>query len=185
MSTVPSNPTLIDALDTYYSFIYAQYQLLNSSRQLCGIVNAQDWPQAELVDGGLYLLYLSSAPVPEMSTKTQTYFEHFVQWAWTLIGDDLQSDQVGLNRGDRYRTSLAIEEELRQVHFPGFCAKQFSQVDAASGTVAFTQYAPIEMIHWSAPKLGVRMANAQSGLLYGTAPVEVYGFSTVNPLLNA
>jgi hypothetical protein len=184
MSTVPANPTFVDVLDTFYAKIAANIALLNPARVLCGMVNAQDWPQIELVDGGVYLLYLTSVELPAQSTKSQTYFEHYMQWSWTFLGDDLQATQVGMNRGDRYRNNMAVVEELRQAHFPGFCAKQFSRCDPDTGVVTFTPYSPSEMISWSMPKLGTKMANAQSGILYGTAPVEVYGYSTVNPAMN-
>jgi hypothetical protein len=189
MGTVPTNPVMIDVLDTFYSYISTNLatlnpQLTNLDFQMCGIVNAQDWPQTELVDGGLYLLYLSSVPIPEQSTRAQTYFEHYVQWAWVFLGTDIAADQVSMNRGDRYRNDMVIVEALRQAHFPGYCQKQFSQCDSTTGAVTFTSYSPVEMIHWGMPRLGTKMANAQSGILYGTAPLEVYGFSTVNPLLN-
>lgn len=184
MGTVPVNPVMIDVLDSFYGYIVTQMQKLNPARQFKGIVNAQDWPQAEITEESLYLLYLTSVPLQENSTRAQTYYEHFVQWAWIIIGNDLQGTQVGLNRGNRYRDSMAIEEELRQVHFPGFAPKQFVTVDLSTGVVTYTPYSPVEMIHWSEPKLGVKMANTQSGLLYGTSPLQVYGWSGVNPLLN-
>lgn len=183
--SIPANPSMGDTLDTYYAYIVAQYQRINPSRQLLGMVNAQDWPQAELVDGGLYCLYLSSVPVPEQSTRAQTYYEHYMQWAWVFIGNDLQANQVGLNRSDRYRDDLAVIEELRQVHFPGFCPKQQLVVDGTTGNVTYVPYVPDETITWGEPRLGTKLAMAQSGISYGTAPLEVYSWSSVNPLVNA
>lgn len=188
MASVPANPAMIDVLDTFYLFVatnLAKLTIPSSVAITCqGVVNAQDWPQTEIVEGGLYLLYLTSVPIEENGTRAQTYYEHYVQWAWVFLGTDLASNQVGANRGDRYRNDLAVVEALRQAHFPGFCPKQFSACDA-SGNVTFSAYSPEEMIHWSKPRLGTKMANAQSGVLYGTAPLEVYGWSTVNPLMNA
>jgi hypothetical protein len=188
MPSVPANPVINDVLDTFYFYIAANIAKLTPVTTvpitLQGMVNAADWPQIELVDGGLYLLYLTSVEMPEQSTKSQTYFEHYLQWAWTFLGSDLASNQVGANRGDRGRNNLALVEMLRQAHFPGFCPKQFSRCDPDTGVVTFTAYTPVEMISWGMPRLGTKMANAQSGVLYGTAPLEVYGFSTVNPLLD-
>jgi hypothetical protein len=182
--TVPANPSFGDVLDTYYVYIAGQLGKLNPARKPCGMVNAQDWPQVEIVDGGLYLLYLTSVELLSQGTKSQTYFEHYVQWAWMFLGNDLSASQIGMNRGDRYRSNLAVVEELRQAHFPGYCPKQFSQCDVHTGVVTLTPYSPVEMISWGMPKLGTRMDNAKSGVLYGTASLEVYGYSTVNPLMN-
>jgi hypothetical protein len=188
MSSVPANPVMIDVIDTFYSQIAANIAKLSPATTqaitLQGICNSADWPQIELVDGGLYLLYLTSVELPEQSTRSQTYFEHYLQWAWVFLGTDLAANQVGANRGDRYRNNMAMVEMLRQAHFPGFCPKQFSQLNQETGEVTFTAYTPVEMISWGMPRLGTKMANAQSGVLYGTAPLEVYGFSTVNPLMN-
>jgi hypothetical protein len=182
--TVPANPVMVDVLDTFYTFIVAKYQLLNPARKLLGLINAQDWPQVELVDGGLYLLYLTSVAIEEDSTLSQTYYEHYLQWAWIFLGNDLQSNQVGFNRSSRYRDNFAVVEELRQVHFPGWCPKQQLACDETSGTITPTPYDPVEMIHWSKPRLGTKLAMAQSGVSYGTAPFEVYAWSTLNPAVN-
>lgn len=184
MRVVPANPVLADSLDTYYQYVAGQYAKINPARQLLGMVNAQDWPQAELVDGALYCLYLNSVEIPEQGTRAQQYFEHYLQWAWVFLGNDLQSTQVGLNRGSRYRSDLAVIEELRQAHFPGFCPKQQTTFDPVAGTPTVTAYSPVETITWSTPKLGTKLAMAQSGISYGTAPLEVYAWSTVNPIVN-
>lgn len=185
----PANPAMIDVLDTFYLYVttnLAKFNLgsLTPPVSLQGIVNAQDWPQREIVDGGLYLLYLQSVAVEEDSTRSQTYFEHFMQWAWVVIGTDLSSNQVGFNRGNRYRADMAIEEALRQSHFPKFCPKRFLSADGVSGVVTSTLYSPVEMIHWSMPRFGIKLNNPQSGVAYGAAPVEVYGWSTVSTLVN-
>ena len=173
-----------DVLDSYYAYISDAYTTLNPSRILAGMVNAQDWPQVEIQEGALYLLYLTSVEVPEMGSRSQAYFEHYLQWSWVYLGTDIQAGQVGANRSDRFRSSMAIVEELRQVSFPGFCPKQQIAIDPVTGTPTFTPYNPVEMLHWSTPRLGTKLANAQSGISYSTAPFEVYGWSSVNPLVN-
>jgi hypothetical protein len=187
--SVPANPQFIDCIDTFYNYVATNLDALTIASSvkvtLQGVANAQDWPQNEIVDGGLYLLYLSSVPVEEEGTRAQTYFEHYMQWAWVFLGNDLTSKQVGANRGSRHRDDLAVVEALRQAHFPGFCPKQFSTVDPTTGAVTFTPYSPEEMIHWAMPRLGTKLAASQSGVLYGTAALEVYGWSTVSPLVNA
>jgi len=187
--TTPANPAMIDVIDTFYAYIANNLGKLTIPTSvpvtMQGVANAQDWPQTEIVDGGLYLIYLSSVPVQEEGTRAETYFEHYVQWAWVFLGNDLTQAQVGANRGSRHRDNLAVIEALRQAHFPGFCIKQFSAADPNTGNVTFGNYAPVEMIHWSMPRLGTKLAAAQSGVLYGTAPLEIYGWSTVNALVNA
>jgi len=186
MTTVPANPVMIDSLDSYYNYVAAKINALDPDAfdLLQGLSNAQDWPQTELVDGGLYLLYLSSMPIEEESTQSQTYYEHFLQWSWAFLGDDIQPNQVAANRGSRYRSDLAVVELLRQAHFPGFSPKLQAVCDPVTGAVTFVPYSPVEMIKWSKPRLGTKLAIAQSGISYGTAPVEVYAWSTVNPLVN-
>lgn len=185
MGTVPANPQLVDVLDTFYNYVRNQYQKVNAARPLFGFVNAQDWPQVELQDGTLYLLYLNSVPVEEDSTRAQIYYEHYVQWAWVWLGDDLAANQVGLNRGSRYRDDMTIKEELRQTHFPGFCVKQFSSCDPATGQVTFTPYSSGETIQWSMPRMGTKLAMAQSGISYGSAAFEIYGWSSVGAAVNS
>jgi len=183
MTTIPANPVLIDALDAFYSFVAANMAKLNPDQKMLGMIAAQDWPQLELdTNGGLNLLYLSSVPIG--GTQSQNYYQHFVQWVWVLMGDDISKTQVGLNRGSRYRSHFAIAELLRQAHFPGFCPKQFSTVDSTTGDVTFTTYDPIETITWSMPKIVTRNDNPQSGLLYGTASLRVSSYSDVNPVVN-
>ena len=186
--SVPTNPSFVDVLDTFYAKIADNLGKLTIPTsipvKLKGWVNAQDWPQIEIVDGGLYLLYIQSVDIVEDGTRAATYYEHFLQWAWVFLGGDLASNAVGMNRASRHRDDMAVVEALRQAHFPGFCTKQFSSCDPASGTVTFTDYSPVEMIHWSMPKLGTKIPLEQNGVLYGAAPVEVFGWSMVNPLMD-
>lgn len=190
MGSQPAVPKFVDVWDTFYEYVSSNIATLlpqavtSVALSLQGIANAQDWPQDEIVDGGLYLLYLTSVPIEEDGTRAQTCFEHYFQWTWILMGSDLAANQVGANRGDRYRNNAAVVEMLRQAHFPGYCAKRFSSLNPVTGAVTFTNYNPEETIRWSMPRFGSKLATGQSGLIYGTAPLEVYAWSAVNPLVN-
>jgi len=186
--SVPVYPSFVDVTDTFYNYVSqklaAQTIPTSVPVKMMGLINAADWPQAEVVEGGIYLLYLTSVPIEEDGSRAQTYYEHYMQWAWLFLGNDLTSGQVGRIRGSRHRDDMAVVEAMRQAHFPGFCSKQFSTCDPGTGVVTFAPYNPQEMIHWSFPRLGTKIASAQSGVLYGTAPLEVYAWSTVNPVVN-
>lgn len=179
------NPTFIDVLDTFYFAVATNIGVLNPTQTMHGMIGSQDWPQVNIdLNGGLYLLYLTSVVVPEKSKPAQDFYDHFLQWTWAVQGNDIQAANVDANRGDRWRSNVALQELLRQAHFPGFCQKrQIQSYDPTAASGTFTPYSPIEMIYWTAPKLLVKY-NKDAGILYGTASLQVSAYSTVNPLVN-
>lgn len=185
MSTSPTNPVMQDVLDTFYQHVFANMATLKPSQAMHGLISVQDWPQVNVdLNGGLYLLHLTSSAVAESSKPAQQYIEHFVQWNWIVQGADIAAANVDPNRGSRGRAFVAIQELIRQAHFPGFCLKQSIQgydQTAASGT--FTPYSPIEMIYWTVPRCIVKPDKA-SGIIYGVATLQVSAYSTTNPLMD-
>jgi hypothetical protein len=185
MSAFPTNPTMQDVLDTFYKFVSDNITALGVSQPMHGIIAVQDWPPVDLdLNGGLYLLHLTSTPVPEKSKPAQEYIEHFIQWNWAIQGGDIQPANVDSNRGSRWRTHMALQELIRQSHFPGFCLKRSIQgYDATAASGTFTPYSPTEMIYWTAPKCLAKYDKA-SGLIYGVATLQVSAYSVTNPLVN-
>ena len=164
------------------------------SQPMCGFISAREWPATPPKEGGLYLLYLNSAPTEEDRSLANKEYEHFAQWVWLLIGTDIASGQVSQNRGDRYAANMQIMENLRQANYPGFCqAKDYALVGsavvgtpaqtivpAATGTM-ISSY--VEMIKWSELRFIPRSDNQKSGLIYGAASVEIYARSNILPAL--
>jgi hypothetical protein len=183
--TTPANPVMIDVLDTFYQYIAGNIALLNPSQAMHGLISVQDWPEVNLdLNGGLYLLHLTSPPVAAMSKPAQQYLEHFVQWQWVVQGSDIAATNVDPNRGNRGRASFAMQELIRQAHFPGFCTKKSIQgYDPTSASGTFAPYSPIEMIYWTAPRC-IAKPDKQSGIIYGVATLQVSAYSTTNPLMD-
>lgn len=178
-------PAIVDSIDSFYKSVRDAMTALAPSQVFHGIIEAQDWPNIQIdPNGGLYLLVIASNPVPEFSRPYQTYFEHFVQWNWVWMGQDLVAGQVAPNRGDRYRNQMATFELLRQAHFPGFTPKlAITGYDPTTGSGTFTPYSPVEMVKWTAPKLQMR-EQSQAGIVYGVATLQISAYSTVNPIVN-
>jgi hypothetical protein len=176
---------LIDAIDTYFLYVAQQLAILDSTQVLCGTVNARDWPLTPPnTDGGLYLLFLRAVPVG--GTDSQTLWEYFCQWSWILLGTDIQSTQISENRGDVYRRDMAIANNVRQASFPGYCIKK-SVAANSEGTLTVTPYTGAavygaESVWWTRPRISPRR-DPNSGVLYGTAVLELYAFDDVNALV--
>lgn len=170
---------LVSSIDTYYAWVAKQLQTVDSSlvSSLKGVVLAQDWPQLQIDDGEIYLLYLNSAPIG--GTKAFPLYKHFLQWGWILLGDDIQPDQVAANRGDRYRKHMTIQESLKQASYPGFAWKVDASADA-QGNVTLQPVDPIEMVQWTNLKMPTKW-NQKAGVIYGYAAVEVDGYDATLP----
>ena len=164
--------------------------IVDSSQKMSGYVNARDWPLTPPdTTGGLYLLYLRAIQLPK-GTESQNLFQYFMQWVWIIIGTDIQANQQAENRGDRFRSSMKVEQNLRQAHFPGFTQKkQFSVstqgVLSSTGVQSIYPPSNIESVWWTRPKFMPRQDNAKSGLIYGAAAVELFAFEDVNPAVAA
>lgn len=186
---------LISALDSYYTYVQYQLQVLGATvvingstvaQPFGGIANARDWPQTKPIEGALYLLFLNAMPTREKS-QAQVEYEYFLQWVWIIIGADIGSAQLEQSRANRYRTNLQIMENLRQGNYPGFARKQDFSSDAV-GNVSVVNSAsgyPVsdwESIRWSNIRFMPKSDN-QSGLVYGAAAVELYAYSDVAALI--
>jgi hypothetical protein len=122
-------------------------------------------------------------------TKAQTLYEYVCQWNWLLIGTDLTGGQIAENRGDRYRAYFQVLANLRQANFPGFCQKQSIVVNPQTGALSYTPITdtnPVsayESIFWTNPRFKAVADNDKTGLAFGVAAVNVYGYDDVLPAL--
>jgi hypothetical protein len=176
---------VIEAIDTYYDYVARQMATAATSQAMCGYIAAQDWPLTAPVEGGLYLLYLTSVPVA--GGESQILYQHQLQWVWLLIGTDIKINQVAENRGDRYRTNIMIMQNLRQANYPSFCPKKTFTVNSQTGVitgVGFGQQPGIggaDSVWWSKLRFMPKQDNDRSGLIYGAAALQLYAYDDVLP----
>jgi hypothetical protein len=182
-------------IDTYLQYVMQQMVVIGAqvtingqsvAQPFGGITQARDWPQTPVNEGSLYLLVLDQ--VPHGGTASQRGYEYFLQWAWMLIGQDVQSTQQAANRGDRYRQNLVIEENLRQANYPGFCQKKDLVADSQGNLGFAASYSILppnayEPLYWTELRFKPKDDAAQSGVLYGAAAIELYAYSDVSPLV--
>lgn len=137
------------------------------------MMQAMDWPPEVVNFEAFFLLVLGENPVGKHAwSPSDPIMTYLLQWVWLIKGTDLQAGLKGRNRGDRYRTSLNMSDELRQALYPQFCEKQYITQDANTGVITFNSYAPPDFIRWTPPEFRVR-SDKDSGLLYGTASVTL------------
>lgn len=192
---------ILDAIDSYYQYVVNQMLTLSATvtingitiaQPLCGYIQARDWPLTPPVEGGLYLLGLNEIPTDDQS-RAQKEYEIHVQWMWHLIGSDITMAQIKLNRSDRARMNWQIEDNLRQANYPGWCRMQSyvaNQDGSVTGTPTMTYgpggpsgslvTSPIEMVRWTDPRYMPKPDNQKSGLLYGSAALELYARSNIS-----
>jgi hypothetical protein len=174
---------MLEVLDTYYTYVYNQMQVLNAQQAFGGLAPARDWPQTTPQDGALYLLHLGSESLRE-GTTSQELFIHYMQWTLFIIGTDLAQGQVGQNRGD-WRNHMTLQENLRNANYPGWTPKT-SFVASPSGAVqpfpvgqpgtGIAGYQVQETIWWTKLKFKPRYDKTSSGLIYGAAAVDVFAY---------
>ena len=194
---------LIDTVDTYALYIEQQVQKINPARVFAGVVNAQGWPLPVIQFNALYLLVLGeqqkkSNPRSGMpSTLATTLFMYDVQWVWNVLGsvETSASSQVCANsQADAYRTNAAIQEELRQAHYPQFCNKNIIGINyATTPPSASVQLAPPsanaptydvpEQVRWGEINFRVRLTPNEGGVTYGSASVQLQSYSQISPLV--
>ncbi len=188
----------VSPIDTYYAHVTQQLAVLNAQVSIAGqivtlttagIVDARDWPLTPPLEGQLYLLVLSQTPTG--GTLSQRGYTYFLQWAWLILGTDIQSGQQAENRGDRYRVNMQIEEYLRQANYPGFTQRQNLACDS-QGNLTFVSatestypasvlpWSGYEPVYWTELTFKPKEDNEQSGLLYGAAAVELYAYSDIS-----
>src|SRR5215471_4434516 len=167
---------MIEAVDTYYLYVKNQMKLIDPEQKFGPIIASRDWPQTPPKDSTLYLLFLNTLPVSP-GTPTVIQYAHQVQWVWLVMGDDISPQERKQNRGDRYRSSLQMQKNLRDANYPGFCPKKRIASDN-NGVITASGYTDpavggAESIFWMTPKFLPRYDAERSGLLYGIAATEI------------
>lgn len=185
---------IISIIDSYYQFVSQQMVAINAQinvngaliqQPMCGYVQARDWPQTPQVEGGLYLLILSTPLGGGLKSRAQEQVEVVCQWQWLLVGTDITAIQLAQNRGDRFRTNFQITENLRQANYPRFCRKQDYSVTPTGvlqsiPSTSVYPVSPIESVTWTPLRFMPHTDSQISGLTFGVAALELYGFSDVN-----
>jgi len=183
--------SLVSACDSYYSYVVAQMSKLNATvyingatipQPFAGIINAQDWPQAPIVEGGLYLLVIRAVPVQENPGQANIEYEYYCQWVWILIGTDTKATDVSANRGDRYRASMQIMDNLRQANYPGYCQRMDYSGNAdgsVSATAVTDEFGGYDWVKWSKLTFIPHVDNDKAGVVYGAATVDIRAYSDI------
>ena len=181
---------ILSTLTSYLSYVAKQLQtagaqiILNGASTpllVGGIVQAQDWPQIEIQEGVLYLLFQKITPGNELKSKTQRQYIYHCQWSWILIGTDIAPSQQAMNRGDRFMTDMLIMQYLKEANYPGFCQKMdysassLGVVSAIPSVSAFP-VSKYESIVWDDLDFMPRPDNKASGVLYNAAGVTISAY---------
>ena len=163
---------MLDALDSHYFAVKNRILQLNPSRQVVGIMDAQDWPAQDVKFEALYCLCLGESPIGKQGwSPTIPIVYHTVQWTWLIAGTDTQAGIQGKSRGDRYRKNYQIEKELEYGIFPQFAQKNTYSIDG-NGVLRITPVVPTEFILWT-PVSFAKKSDKVSGLIYGTATTRI------------
>lgn len=167
---------MIDAVDSYWRHAVERMQTINPSRQMLGVMDAQDWPPKEVRFESFYLLVLGEPPLGRsFASAAIPVVSHELQWVWMILGTDLTRGKVGRGRGDRYRTDMEMKSELLNANFPMFAEKKewsISGGSAAAIQLTGTPVTPSESIWWS-PLVFTRRTDQESGSIYGAASVSL------------
>lgn len=165
----------LDAIDSYLQYVKARLLLIPTVqaaitagvKRIAGYMDAQDWPNKNVIFDTFYLLDLGDVPVGRTfySAQTPVLFRQ-VQWVWVNKGTDLTQGVRQANRGDRFRTMEIMKGELLNASFPGFCLKQTWAL--VNGTWTGTPSPTNEQILWKPIEFHTKPDKA-SGIIYGTA----------------
>jgi hypothetical protein len=112
-------------------------------------------------------------------TPSSLGISHAVQWMWIISGADIQQDQVGNNRGNRYIINLQMKEELEYGLFPYFCSKNTYTPTQQGNTIVAVPTSLNEKIWWSRPRYMPTKFEKQEGIIYGSVQVSVGEFDTL------
>jgi hypothetical protein len=181
----PANPaispiaTMADWTDSLYQYVKKRIHAVNPNRKFGGIVEAIDWPLKKAQLEAFYFIKTTADPNRGQGVGTNSWFSPLygmrVQWAWQIIGDNIQPQAQEANRKDRYRINATMQQELLTGMFPGFCEKQNWNIQP-DGSVTATSYIPTEMIWFSKPNFGDRIDRG-SGILFSSAASIVTSFA--------
>jgi len=170
---------IIGAPETHFRWVKNRIIALNSDRIVPGIVDALDWPPKEFVPNAFYMILEDTPTRAGFGTKATMGMSTLVEWAWMVPGDNLQANQVGRNRGNRFRTNWQMMSELMYGLFPYFCPKETWATAENNGQVTYTGTPlPGETIWWSNPKFSKAQAQDEkkSGILYTVATIGLSQF---------
>lgn len=173
---------LIDIIDSYWLQVQSQMGIIAPGQQFGGVIQGRDWPGTPPLPDTLYLLFMGAVSLG--GTEAQNYYEILCQWSWIDIGTDIQANQQKANRGDRWRTSMAIQSNLRQANYPSFCQKKTWNVNAQTGELIGTAIngvlvGGVESIYWSKLTFMPKQDNPKSGFIYGAASLRIYAWDDV------
>lgn len=174
---------IIDIVDSYHEHVRSKMAVVDAGQGFGGIINAREWPLTPPIEGFLYLLFIEATPT-DAGSEAQNFYEILCQWNWLIIGTDIAASQRAENRGDRYRRSMRIINNLRQASYPSHTRKNSHTPDPNTGTLTATPVSSEfprsaeEWIWWSRLRMAPRQDEA-SGLVYGAASVRIYGYDSV------
>lgn len=174
---------MIEPLDSYYLYVKQQMATIDPNQKFGPVIMSRDWPQTPVMDSALYLLLVDMMPIAPSSPAVMLY-SYDVQWIWLLIGEDIQKNERKQNRGDRYREYMKIVNNLRDACFPGFCPK-LSYTSDKNGQLTSYSYdsnykvGGAETVWWSTPQWSPRFDAEKSGVLYGSARVELCAYDDI------
>lgn len=169
-----------DAIDSYFKYVKGRIVAKNPNRLIPGIIEANAWPPQEVQNEAFYLLLLGESPSSNFGTVSSTGIIHLTQWTWVVIGNDLPtqaSNQVGRNRGNRYRNNAKLKQELLNGLYPNFCDKNTYIPQQQGNNLVSVPTSVGEKIWWSRPRFLPVKAEGESGVLYGAAQIFVSEFS--------
>jgi hypothetical protein len=171
---------VIDAPDSFSEAVRARILAVNPARNVVGVIDASEWPPAKVSMESFYCLLLAITPSGGRPafTPSAPMYSYRLQWVWVIAGTDIQPTQQQANRGDRYRTHLAMCEELRVGLFPNFGEKLHFSLDQTSGNIVGTSLNPQEFIWWS-PGAFRHRVDKVAGLLYGFVDVSLNSWSAL------
>lgn len=158
-----------DAIDSYYQYVKGRIKSLNSTRIVAGLLNAQDWPNTKAKLEAFYLLVLKDASAPRGTYSAESpIIAQYVQWVWTIRGNEIPDGMRAANRGDRFRTDQAMRGELLSANTP-YCTEKKTW-KLVNGLWVGSSLDPVEYFTWSMPQFGPTL-DKSSGLVYGAASV--------------
>lgn len=165
---------LSDATDSYFEYVAGRMATINPDRKMIGIADASDWPPKKIFFEAFYLILLGEKPLGKQFWSAEIPVLSFgMQWTWLIKGTDLQTGLIGRSRGDRYRTNMAMRQELLKATFPWFTQKLSWSVQGNTPTGLALKSSPLtpsEYMWWTPPEFANRQ-DKDSGVLYGAATV--------------
>jgi hypothetical protein len=164
-------PSFVDGIDSHYNWVKSRIAVKNPDRSVKGLLQAQDWPSQKIELSAFYLLVVGTTPLDiQAGSIAGPHVSHLLQWVWIVKGTDLAANQRMRNRGDRFRTHMAMKDELVYAMYPNYTEKKtwsyINEVWTGESLV------PAQHVSWSRVQFQERL-DKDSGVIYGTASVHV------------